>query len=397
MTEKINEDLIFKYGTYILFPLFIMYPSIHSEMFIFYLLLSLIKIKKVGYKKSGFELYIGLAILGLGISFLGNWHTKILKQVFSIAKILVLPIFMFQFNPIEDLEKKLFYLFNILGIYGLLEFLVIKSKPLHPGSDRYYSFLKFFMDSSVVALTGYIYCFVFLIKKRNKNILEKLLSVTGILSFTYLILLHQVRATYISFLFINFIIFAYYFTKLNIKYKVTIISSILILMMLNYQKINEVTNINNRYIQRIKSIGDTKNNHSNIARLYFWKVAVETFSKSPLNGIGYRRFNMNNIEVEPQYKNEFYHAHNEFFSMIAEVGIIGTILWYTLKMKIIYSCYIKRKKILGVFLFITFIGFEIQTFFEVYLVGKNTYRYLFVLFGLILSYLEQNENPFDDK
>ena len=101
---------------------------------------------------------------------------------------------------------------------------------------------------------------------------------------------------------------------------------------------------------------------------------------------------MNNIPVEPKYKNEFYHAHSELFSMLAEVGVVGTLLWYVFKLKILQLLYLERKKTLGLFLLLTFIAFEVQTFFEVYLVAKNTYRYLLLLLGFVYTNLKKEEN-----
>lgn len=388
MINKINEELLFKYGTFLLFPLFIVYPSIQSEMFIFYLLLTLIKIKKDGYKKSGLELYIGLAILGLSVSYVGNWNSKILKQIFSVAKFLIYPLFIYQFKPIENIEKKLLYLFNVLGIYGLLEFLVIKSKVVINTVDRYYSYLGFVMDSSIVALSGYIYCLLYLILKKEKSSFEKILGIMGIFIFPYLILLHQVRGTYLSFIFINILMLIYFFVKINMKKKLLIL---LVAAILGVTVSKEMMKSNNYYIERLKSIGDTKSDSSNTARLYFWQVAVKTFKESPINGIGYRRFNMNNVKVEEQYKDVFYHAHNEFFSMLAEVGGIGTILWYLLKLKLFQVFYLQRKRFLGLFMLITLIGFELQTMFEVYLVAKSVYRYLFLLIGFVLTYLQKSK------
>ncbi|MGL5278840.1 MAG: O-antigen ligase family protein [Cetobacterium sp.] len=391
MISKINEELIFEYGTYILFPLFILYPSIQSEMFLFYLAITLIKIKKEGYKKSGLEKYIGLAILGLSISYIGNWNTKILKQIFSIAKFLVYPLFIYQFKPIQNIEKKLLYLFNILGVYGLLEFLVIKSRILNIGAARYYSYLGFVMDSSVVALSGYIFCFLYLIMREKKSNFEKVCGVVGTLIFSYLVLLHQVRGTYLSFVVVTLVILACILIKIETKKKIIVLLITVFLGGMVIKNIENLVKYNNIYISRIESIGDTTGNHSNMARLYFWKTAVETFKESPLNGIGYRRFNMNNVQVDKRYKNEFYHAHSEFFSMLAEVGIIGSVLWYFFKFKIFQFFYFQRKRFLGAFLLVTLIGFEIQTLFEVYLVAKNVYRYLFLLIGLIFTYLEKNK------
>lgn len=392
MIEKINEELLFKYGTYILFPLFILYPSIHSEMFLFYLFLTLIKIKKTGYKKSGLELYIGLAIVGLGVSFLGNWQSKIIKQVFSIAKILVFPLFIYQFNPIRELEKKLLGLFSILGVYGILEFLVLKSKTIAPGSNRYFSYLGFVMDSSVVALSGYIYCFIYLFHKKEKSKVEKIVSAVSIFIFSYLVLLHQVRATYLSFIFVNILILVYLFIKIDRNKKIILILVLLFLGGVGLKSYKDISSSNNAYISRIKSIGDTKKDDSNLARLYFWETAVKTFKTSPINGIGYRRFNMNNIPVESFYRDAFYHAHSELFSMLAEVGVIGTLLWYLFKLRILQLFYLERKKTLGLFLLLTFIAFEVQTFFEVYLVAKNTYRYLLLLLGFVYTDLKKENN-----
>ena len=381
MKEKLKDiDFIFEVGTWIFLAIFLIKPSISSEMFIFYLLLSLFQIKKNGYKWLGLEPYMGLAMLGFAVSYIGNSDPKMGKYLIAQLKVFMFPLMIYQFKPIKNLEEKLFYFFGIAGVYGVLQILWIKSYKIGP--NRYYAYMDFVMDSSIIALMGYILAILFAIKfvKENKK-LNVLLSSVMIGIFIYLVITQQVRATYISFGIITLIMLGYIVYEIKNWKKYLILIGVLSVFLFGGYNLK-----NTNYARRLISIGNTKNNSSNLARLHYWEKAIECFKENPINGIGFRKFNKNNreLEIKQKYKESFTHAHNEFLGIIAELGIIGALLWYLFKYKYILSAWKIKENILGKYLLLIFIAFEIQNLFESYIVNRNMYRLLFILMGLIL-------------
>ena len=53
--------------------------------------------------------------------------------------------------------------------------------------------------------------------------------------------------------------------------------------------------------------------------------SAETFAANPVNGIGYRRFNKRFVELDNrEFDSTFWHGHSEIYSMLAEIGALGT-------------------------------------------------------------------------
>ena len=82
---------------------------------------------------------------------------------------------------------------------------------------------------------------------------------------------------------------------------------------------------NPTYVHRVTSITNITTDRSNADRIWIWRSAWDMFRDHPVAGVGFNRF-CENYLAEYKYEQEsqeLTHAHNNFFQIIAENGIIG--------------------------------------------------------------------------
>ena len=89
---------------------------------------------------------------------------------------------------------------------------------------------------------------------------------------------------------------------------------------------NDIQNFGNR----LNSM-DVKNDQSSKQRLRYYKGAIDIISKNPFLGIGKGSYKL--LSIKQDSKDMFgytvpYHAHNDFLEITAELGIIGSLLYY---------------------------------------------------------------------
>ncbi|WP_320047927.1 O-antigen ligase family protein [uncultured Ilyobacter sp.] len=366
----------------------IIFPSMHNEIFTLYFLLFIFKIKRDGYKKTGYEKYIILVAFTFILSSIGTGDPKILKNIFRVIKIFMLLIFMLQFEFHKEIKKNFMYLFLLIGIYGVVRF---KFFPLQESVTRYYSYMKFILDSSVVAFTGFIFSITSIFNEVDKK--RRFVALINILIFLYLIIVFQVRATYLAVVVVSLPIM---FNKFrNKKYVLATIIGFLIFTGILLKNENDIIV---KYTKRIESIGNVKTNSSNLARLHYWESAIKVFKKHPLTGMGYKRFNKSHYSLENKmFEKSFYHAHNEYFAILAETGILGFVAWILLKFKILSVLWKRRKDSYTEFMFYSVLGFEVHNMFQVYLTSRYTYVYVILLLGICGETLLREEQLEDKK
>ncbi|MDA3798871.1 MAG: O-antigen ligase family protein [Kiritimatiellae bacterium] len=376
--DKINFDLIYKWATFVILPFFIISPVLINEIFFFYLILAILKVTKDGYKKSGLEIVFCIAMAGLFISAVDEGNTRIFKNCLRVARIISLPILMYQYKPIKELKNYFIILFGALAIYGLIR---INAFPIVSGySEREYCFSNFFMNSSLIAFSGYVFFLTLLLKSKGKLI--QFLSTINIVFYLYLIAIQQVRGSYLTFAALTPVIVILELKTRIIKWLPLILAAIVaisaIVFFTNKDLVKTTTD-------RVTSIFD-KTQGSNRGRLCIWKRAVEVFKENPINGVGYKRFNKDHIDLKnKEYEWAFWHAHNEFLCMLAETGIVGIITWLIFKISLLWLLIKNRKSIIGAFILYLFIAFEFHNIFEVYLFERVGYVYVYLLIGLCLS------------
>ena len=80
-------------------------------------------------------------------------------------------------------------------------------------------------------------------------------------------------------------------------------------------------------IQRSTSLNDESTNQ----RLRFYKAAIQSIIQNPVLGIGIGNWKIHSIEYDKPFMEDYkvpYHVHNDYLEFIAELGIIGFILFF---------------------------------------------------------------------
>ena len=134
-------------------------------------------------------------------------------------------------------------------------------------------------------------------------------------------------------LLIILIFYSFYFfikskSKFFIKPLMLLSFSLLASVTLNFiiSDIDDNQNIANR----VESI-DINNDQSSKQRLRYYKGAIDIISKNPFLGIGKGSYKLLSIKQDSKDMYGYtvpYHAHNDFLEITAELGIIGSLLYY---------------------------------------------------------------------
>jgi len=375
----VNFDLIYKWATFFIIPFFIVFTSFKNEIFFFYLFLAILKILKNGYKKSGLEYAFCIAMIGLLISSLDEGGLRTVKDCLRVARIISLPILMYQFKPIKELKRYFILLFGLLATYGLIRLNVF---PIVKGySDRAFCFADFYMNSSVIAFSGYLFFLVLFLKSKNK--ITKIMSLVNVAIFMYLIVIHGVRASYVTFLLVTPFVLCFEMKKQILKFIPFLLVGLIAVTAVFYVVDSNFTKLTK---DRVASIFDMSQG-SNRGRLCIWSNAIKTFKDNPVNGVGYKRFNKTNFDLDNQeFQWAFWHAHNEMLAMLAETGLIGTVTWLVFKLQLLLLLFKRRQSLLGAFILYFFIAFEVHNYFEVYLFERTTYIYVYLLIGACFNF-----------
>jgi O-antigen ligase len=89
----------------------------------------------------------------------------------------------------------------------------------------------------------------------------------------------------------------------------------------------------------------------------------------------------------------FWHAHNEYVSILAETGLIGILAWLAFKFSLLARLIRGRKDLLGGFILYLFLAFEVHNVFECYLYERIAYIFIYVLIGLGLNQIVAKPAP----
>lgn len=374
-------DRLFEFLTLTIIPLFAITTSIRSEIIIVYALLYGLQTWRSGFRWSGLEWFALAAVLGLAFSAADVRDPQILKKTFQTAKILALPVMMTRFRVSDLTEKTLPWIFGALAVYGIAR---LHLNPLVTGyaQDRPYCFSDFFMHSSLIAVSGYLYFLVGL--ACAPGLARKAGHTAGLALFLYLIAAHKVRASYLSVALLTPTILLVEARRIGrrgwIALGLTVCLAGGALLAARPALLTTAA-------ARMRSIADLKDG-SNRGRLTVWRRAWGVFTAHPVNGIGFRRFNRSVMRLEnPEHEWAFAHAHNEILGLLAETGLVGTLAWLAFKLRL-GLCFLRaRHRRVGAWLLGLFLAFEIHNAFEYYLYERIAYIYVYLIFGLGLAAL----------
>jgi len=376
---SVDLDVFYQWATLLIIPLFVISTSFRSEIFIFYAVLFVLRVRKHGYRRTGLEWYTLAAVLGLAVSYAGVWQTGILKNVLQVARIITLPLLMSQYRPVSRPARALAAIFAGLAVYGVVRMLFF---PLVTGyaQDRPYCFSDFFMHSSLIAVSGYLFFLTLLMRRPDWR--WKLFGAAGAAVYLYLIASHQVRASYLSVLLVTPLLLILEIR--SVRWLHGLAACLMLAGVVGLFGVLQPAVIRSA-VARALTIADPGEG-SNRGRLVIWTRALEVFREHPVNGIGYRRFNRKIVNLDSDdFEWSFAHAHNEMLGLLAETGLIGLVAWLVFKVKLLLLLFHDRRQDFSVFLLYFLIAFEIHNFFELYLYERTAYIYVFLLLGLGLN------------
>ncbi len=172
----------------------------------------------------------------------------------------------------------------------------------------------------------------------NSKLLGKLLAAfVLVMGITGLLILNT-RSTYVGLLIITIIFIAttiYFKSKQNKKAIVTQLAYLIIPVIIGYFIANmflgtavQMQDSQGGYGTVTKRIGDITVASQENSRLRLWKNAIDYSIHHPLIGCGYGNWKLASIPYEIFHTTELfvpYHAHNDFFEMFADLGILGGI------------------------------------------------------------------------
>jgi len=242
----------------------------------------------------------------------------------------------------------IFTIFSIFAIFGIVEYFLGFTKiMIHndgTSAGNMFTALNFAHNAtgSVYAVVS-LFALIFFLNEPKKK-LKFIYSIILLICLTGLFLTKS-RGSYVGFAVGALFLFWMNFRSIK-KFLITIIIFIIPISVLII-----VTKTYNRFLELFKITGTVS------VRFNLWEKAWYLFSKSPIFGIGFGRFN--DIDSSNYYRLKGYpgilslytdknylfnssHAHNSYLQFLAETGIVGLgllILFWILCFRIIYKAY----------------------------------------------------------
>lgn len=307
------------------------------------------------YEKTGFEYYILAFIIAIGISSIGAFDFKGVRDEFldTLTMLLV-------FLSIAQFEIKDRLLSYILGggIIGYIYKLSISYlerlgyiKGLY-GGIRVSGGEEVWRYAPVIAF-GVIIILCLLIFRKNS--LKINIGLYIMLFATLEILLKtQNRGNWVA-------VICCFILMMILKLKKRAIVPILIFCVVLFGISKKYST--NPYVRRLNSIvkkGDK-------SRLEIWEASLDIFKKNPINGVGYSYKNFLNAETPEKYvylpKHGHGHSHNSLLYVLSTMGILGIISYAVLTLKILWFSFKSRNLDYGI-VFFMILSVQIFSFFE---------------------------------
>jgi O-antigen ligase len=138
---------------------------------------------------------------------------------------------------------------------------------------------------------------------------------------------------------------------------------------------------------------------SNLGRLKIWSQALNVYAKNPIIGGGLGSYSYQ-IDASFAYRDPIY-AHNLYLEFLAEIGLIGLILWLGLIFFCFYLSFKTIKKIKSssfrfflILIISAFFWYSIHAFFEIPLYSPVVLSYLMFYFSFTTSLASDVVDPF---
>lgn len=222
---------------------------------------------------------------------------------------------------IKKSENIFLYIINIGGVFSIIfngYFNIIYN------FDRALLVKKFdaiiLYDASIASLS--ILMLVFNLGKNQK--FSNILIVLSLINL-FLIVAHGSRGTWLGIPLILIILSFYYFKSQRSKVLLTLLTSFILTGVLFFLPNSPIQKRLNAF-QQDTSLIEKNNYHSSTGtRIFLWSYAVDEMLKSPIYGVGAKKFRDNICEQQAKGLLPACnpHAHNIFFQFLASNGLVG--------------------------------------------------------------------------
>ena len=376
MREKINVENVMNVLVVIFALLMFTEIKILNVLLPFMLICFAIKIKKTGYKKTGYELPILLFATTIALSLIDAYNVSFGFKMFQrTLRFLLLPLILSQFEFNEKIKRNIL-IASILGVVYLLILGILNIKGYIPYlyGDRVSGGIEVWvygewLSFGIAILLGSI---LFFTGKVNIKLLLGLLLVLNM----YILLLSKARSGYVATIaVILFMIFHKY------RKKAFFIFGIGALLLLGVA----IKNPNNEYVHRIMSITNVKTDGSNEARFEIWSQGIEAFKKHPINGVGWRNFQeIEDVSKYSSRKETYHHLHQSQLTILMGTGVLGFAAYTYLIIYIMFSLY-RKKDYFSLITMGLFIASEFYGLTETSIRYEQIQRIIYFFLGISIS------------
>lgn len=311
--------------------------------------------KNKKYERTGFEYYILAFILAMGVSSIGAFDFKGVKDEFLDTLIMMLVFLSIVQFTIKD--RLLNYIIGG-GLIGCIYKISISYlerlgyiKGLYwgtriSGGEEVWRYAPMIAFGVVVILCLLIF---------RKNSLKINIGLFILLILTLEVLVRtQNRGNWVA-------VICCFVLMMILKLKKKAVVPILIFGIILFGISKKYSS--NLYVRRLNTI--TQNGDR--TRVELWKASIEIFKKNPINGVGYSYKNFINAETPEKYvylpKHGHGHSHNSLLYVLATMGILGVLSYIALTLKILWFSF-KNRNLDYSIVFFMILSIQIFSFFE---------------------------------
>lgn len=282
----------------------------------------------------------------------------------------------------KDIILKAIIIYGLLhSVYGICQYFKIRNLlGIKIIKHRYYSTglenNPNFFGSIIIMCLG-ISLSKFLINKKKYDFIYGIISIIYFMS----LIVSGTMSSMISFVIIVPVLFIILLiNKIKFKFMLSKILFLVITFFICFQVFNKIDK--NYFLEQVKT---TKNEISNVAkgniddgygtgRIHIWKNTFKLASKNLINGVGidnlYYAFDIDNRLVDIKSGLLVDKAHNEYLQKLVTEGIFSFIIYLELLIMIFIDSLTKIYKYkeydsIIIALFIAFVGYIIQAFFNI--------------------------------
>jgi len=311
--KKITIDRIFM-GLLYIYPLVILFkPNVAVNLInTLLLILSLIKIKRDGFKKSFFEKTILIFLIGLAISLIdlrGDAFKLSFDNLKRLPRWIFLPFIVNQFTLTKKNLRKIYLTFS-LGIYVYLTLIILQLlKVLEPLVEgRYHVGENAFYSQYIFIVGAYTLVNLYLLLNLKE---EKRFVVVNYLIGLFLVLVSASRGMLLTTTLMSCLLLFFRSKKI----------CLIVMVMVFLTSLSAMVMFKDNFIvkrisktAKVKKQGDfykIKFDGSSEFRLELQKEGLRLFKKYPINGVGYMRFSEeqdpSNCFQNKQSKDTYHH------------------------------------------------------------------------------------------